>query len=81
MPSVTTRIAAAEFSGTMMAIAEWLDVNGYEPTRFKYDHGEDAVLVTVDFPAAVAADAFTMRFGSVYQLLPQLVSDGRQLTT
>jgi len=42
----------------MTAIVEWLDVNGYEPTRYKYNHSEDAVLVTVDFPAAVAADAF-----------------------
>jgi hypothetical protein len=81
MRSVAIRIPAAEFSRTITAIAEWLDVNGYEPTRFKYDHGEDAVLVTVDFPAAVAAAAFTMRFGSVHQLFPQQVSDGRRLTT
>ena len=26
--------------------------------RYRYDHHEDAVVVTVDFPAAVAADAF-----------------------
>ena len=50
----------------MTAIVEWLDVNGYEPTRYKYNHSEDAVLVTVDFPAAVAADAFAMRFDGIY---------------
>ena len=71
MRSVTIRIPAAKFSGTMTAIAEWLDVNGYEPTRYKYNHGEDAVLVTVDFPDAVAADAFAMRFGSVYRSSPR----------
>ena len=67
MCSVTVRIPSAEFSGTMTAIAEWLDVSGYEPTRYKYDHTDDAVLVTVDFPAAVAANAFAMRFGGVYR--------------
>ena len=82
MRSVTIRIPAAEFCCTMAAIAEWLDVNGYEPTRYKYNHSEDAVLVTVDFPSALAADAFAMSFGGVYQLFPQLASpDGPQLTT
>jgi len=55
MRSVMVRIPIAEFSATMNAIAEWLDTNQYEPTRYKYDHKEDAVLVTVDFPAALAA--------------------------
>jgi hypothetical protein len=72
MRSITIRIPAAEFAGTMTAIAHWLDVNGYEPTRYKYNHSEDAVLVTLDFPAVAAADEFAMRFGSVYQLFPQL---------
>jgi hypothetical protein len=82
MRSVMIRISAAEFSGTMRAIAEWLDVNGYEPTRYKYNHSGDAVFVTVDFPAAVVADAFAICFGSVHQLFLQPASpDGRQLTT
>ena len=68
MRSVTVRIRAAEFSATMTAIGEWLDANRYEATRYKYDHNEDTVLVTVDFPAEVAAEAFTMRFDGVYQL-------------
>ena len=58
MHSVTVRIRAAEFSATMTEIDEWLDANRHKPTRYKYDHTDDAVLVTVDFPAAVAADAF-----------------------
>jgi hypothetical protein len=74
MRSVTIRISAAKFSGTMTAIAEWLDVNGYEPARYKYNHSEDAIFVTVDFPRVVAADAFAMRFGGVYRSSPQAVS-------
>ena len=67
--SVTIRISAAEFSGTMTAIAEWLDVNGYEATRYKYNHSEDTVFVTVDFSAGAAAKAFATRFDGV-DLLP-----------
>jgi hypothetical protein len=74
MRSVTVRIRAAEFSATMTAISEWLDANRYKPTRYKYDHDEDAVLVTVDFPAEVAAEAFAMRFDGVYRLSPQPAS-------
>jgi hypothetical protein len=74
MRSVTVRIRAAEFSATMTAISEWLDANRYKPTRYKYDHDEDAVLVTVDFPAEVAARAFAMRFDGVYRLAPQHAS-------
>ena len=68
MRSVTVRIRAAEFSATMTAIGEWLEVNPYEPTRYKYDHYEDTVLVTLDFTAEVPAEAFTMRFDGIYQL-------------
>jgi hypothetical protein len=74
MRSVTVRIRAAEFSATMTAIREWLDVNRYEPTRYKYDHQEDTVLVTVEFKAEVVAEAFAMRFEGVHQLLPQAIS-------
>jgi hypothetical protein len=66
--SVTVRISATEFSATMKAIREWLDANGYEPTRYQYHHDKDAVFVTVDFPAGVAAQAFAMRFDGVYRL-------------
>jgi hypothetical protein len=74
MRSVTVRIRASEFSATMTAISEWLDANRYKPTRYKYDHDEDVVLVTVDFTAEVAAEAFAMRFDGVYQLLPRATS-------
>jgi hypothetical protein len=74
MRSVTVRIRAAQFSATMTAIREWLHANRYEPTRYKYDHQEDAVLVNVDFPAALAAEAFAMRFDGVHRLSPQPAS-------
>jgi hypothetical protein len=35
---------------------------------YKYDHTEDGVLVTVDFPAEVAAKALAMRFDGVQRL-------------
>jgi hypothetical protein len=74
MRSVTVQIRASEFSSTMTAISEWLDANRYTPTRYKYDHHEDAVLVTVDFPAEVAAQAFAIHFDGVYRLSPQPAS-------
>jgi hypothetical protein len=43
-----------------------LIANWYERTRYEYTQGQDAVFVTIDFPSAVAANAFAMR---VYQHL------------
>ena len=74
MRSITVRVRADEFSAAMNAMAEWLDANRYEPTRYKYDHFEDAVHVTVDFAAEVAAEAFATRFDGIYQLPRQPTS-------
>ena len=62
MDSVRVRIRAAEFSAMMTEISEWLDANGYQPIRYRYDSYEDGVFVTVDFPAKAAAEAFATRF-------------------
>ena len=62
MRSVTVRLNAAEFSAAMTMIGEWLDANRYKPTRYKYDHHEDAVVVTIDFSTEMAAEAFAARF-------------------
>ena len=70
MDNVTVRVRAAEFSATMIKISEWLDDNHYQPIRYRYDHHEDAVLVTVDFPAKAAAEAFATRFDGAYHLSP-----------
>ena len=78
MDSVTVRIRAAEFSATMAEISEWLYANRYQPIRYKYDDHEDAVLVTVDFLAKAAAEAFATRFEGVYHLSPRPASlDGQ----
>ena len=74
MRSVTVRLRADEFSATMTAMGEWLDANRYEPARYKYDQHEDTVLVTVDFPAEVAAEAFATRFDGVRHSSPQSTS-------
>ena len=81
MHSVTIRVCAGEFSATMTAIREWFDANRYQPTRYKYDHDEDAVLVTVDFSAGVAAKAFATRFDGVdrFPLQPATPDSRRQL--
>jgi len=83
MRSITVRIRAAEFSATMIAIAEWLNTNRYRPTRYKYDHDEDAVVVTVDFQAGVAARAFAMRFEGTdsFPLQPASRDSRRSLPT
>ena len=62
MRTVKVRLAAADLSHEMAAMREWLDHNSYEPTRFKYDHEEDAVVVSIDFPTDAAAGAFASRF-------------------
>jgi hypothetical protein len=68
MDSVMVRIRAAEFSAMIIEISEWLDANGYQPIRYTYDHHQDTVLVTVDFPAKAAAAAFATRFDGAYHL-------------
>ena len=81
MHSVTVRICAGEFSATMTAIREWLDANRYKATRYKYDHDEDAVLVTVDFPTAAVAKAFAIHFDGVdrFPMQPASPNNRRQL--
>ena len=83
MRSATVRLNAVEFSAAITTIGEWLDANRYEPTRYKYDHHEDAVVVTVDFPTEAAAEAFAARFeGACHSSMqPALPDRSRQLST
>ena len=71
MRSVRVRVLPDDFSPAMRAMGEWLDANGYLPTRYKYDHYDDAILVTVDFEAEGAAEAFAARFEVANQLHAQ----------
>jgi hypothetical protein len=74
MHSVTVRLRVAQFSATMTAMREWLDANRYEPALYKYDQNEHTVLVTVDFAAELAAEAFATRFDGVRHSSPQPTS-------
>ena len=71
MDSVTVWIRDAEFSATMIEISAWLDANYHQPIRYRYDHHEDAVLVTVDFTAKAVAEDFATRFDGAYHLSPR----------
>ena len=81
MRSVTVRLNAAEFSAAMNTISEWLDANRYEPTRYKYDHHEDAIDITVDFTTELATEAFAARFDGVHHssVQPASPDSSRQL--
>jgi hypothetical protein len=73
MRSVTMRLRAADFSASMTAVGRWFEANRYEPIRYKYDHNEHAVLVTVDLATELAAEAFATRFDSVHHSSPQSI--------
>ena len=62
MQIVKVRLPAADLSREMAEMREWLDSNGYEPTRFKYDQDGVEVVVSVDFTLDDAAEAFASRF-------------------
>ena len=62
MRTIKIRMLAVDLSREMAAMREWLDRNSCEPTRFKYDQDEDAVVVSIDFPTDAAAQAFASRF-------------------
>jgi hypothetical protein len=62
MRTVTVRLPAAGFSAAMAAMREWLDCNGYEPTKFKHNQEHEAVVVSVEFLNDRAGEAFARRF-------------------
>ena len=62
MRMVTVRLPAAGFSAALAAMREWLDCNGCEPTKFKYDQDEEAVVLSVDFPNDQEGEAFAGHF-------------------
>jgi hypothetical protein len=62
MRTVTVRLPAAGFSAAMADMREWLDRNRCEPTKFKYEQHNEAVVLSVDFPNDQEAEAFAGRF-------------------
>lgn len=57
------RTPEAEFAAEMTRMRTWLDGNRFEPTVFRYDHVEGAVLIRVDFTVPGEAAAFAREFG------------------
>jgi hypothetical protein len=62
MRTVTVRMDAADLSGQMAAMREWLDRHRYEPARFACDQDGNTVVVSVEFPDEREGDAFARRF-------------------
>ena len=62
MRRVTVRLPIAEFSAAMAAMREWFDGNRSEPTKFKYDQEDEAMVVWVEFLDDRAGEAFARRF-------------------
>src|SRR5438046_1694814 len=62
MRTVTVRVPAARFSAAMAAMREWLDCNRYEPTKFKYDQDDEAVVLSVEFLNDEEGEAFAGHF-------------------
>jgi hypothetical protein len=62
MRTVKVRLNAANLSREMAAMREWLDRNRYEATRFECDQDRDTVVLSINFMADAAAEAFVGRF-------------------
>jgi hypothetical protein len=60
--TIKLRLTAGGLSRKMAEMREWLDSNGYEPSRFSCDQEQDIVVVSVDFMSDAAAEAFARRF-------------------
>ena len=69
MRTVTVRLPAAGFSAAMAAMREWLDCNGYEPTKFKHNQEHEAVVVSVEFLNDREGEAFARRFDLAFLFL------------
>ena len=63
MRTVVLRLSGEEFSTTIVRMRDWLERNRCEPTGYRYDQDEDAVVLTVDFTVDAQAKAFVKRFG------------------
>jgi hypothetical protein len=62
MRTVIVRLSGEDFSPTIVRMRDWLEKNRCEPTGYRYDQDEDAVVVSVDFTVNAQAEAFAKRF-------------------
>ena len=63
MRTVVIRLSGEDFAGAIVRIRDWLERNRCEPTGYRYDQNEDAVMVSVDFAVDAQAKAFADCFG------------------
>ena len=57
------RTPEADFATEMTRMRTWLDSRRFEPTVFRYDHVDGAVVIRVDFSVPEQAAAFAREFG------------------
>jgi hypothetical protein len=62
MHTITVVLKANEFYAAIVEMRKWLDCNRHNPVRFKYDQGDDDIVLSVDFKTDAAASAFAKRF-------------------
>jgi hypothetical protein len=63
MRTVTIRLSGEDFPTAIVAMRDWLDKNRCEPSGYRYDQTEEAVVMSVDFADHAEAKAFAKRFG------------------
>ena len=63
MRTVTLRLSGEDFSAAIVRMRDWLKKNRCEPTGYRYDQNEDAVMLSMDFAVDAHAKAFVRRFG------------------
>ena len=62
MPIVVVRVGDADFSNKMVEMREWLDRHRYEPVKFVFNQSDSGLVISVEFPDAVEAEAFATHF-------------------
>lgn len=49
MRTVTIHLSGEDFRTAITLMREWLDENRCEPTSYRYDQNDEAVVMSVDF--------------------------------
>ena len=66
MRTVEVSSSRADFSNTLGAIREWLDLNSRPLVRFETDTKGDSIAIKVRFDADDLAETFRQSFGGSY---------------
>jgi hypothetical protein len=62
MHTVDITLRATDLSSAMIAMREWLDDQGCEPSKFTFDQDGDTVVISVSFTTDPHGEAFAARF-------------------